>query len=138
MPTNFTQFGQFFRQRRKVLGLSLREFCRRNGFDPGNISRLERGLLAPPQSKEVVDSYAKALKLQPDSVDWNTFADLAAAETGRVPSQLLKHQTAREKLPKMFRGLREQRMRYRSWTKAIDLERWADFLDARSRLPQLV
>ena len=138
MPTNFTQFGQFFRQRRKVLGLSLREFCRRNGFDPGNISRLERGLLAPPQSKEVLDSYAKALKLQPDSVDWNTFADLAAAETGRVPSQLLKHQTAREKLPKMFRGLREQRMRYRSWTKAIDFGEMGRFLRRSLSTPTLV
>ena len=34
------QFGTFFRTTRKALGLNLREFCRRNGYDPGNISRL--------------------------------------------------------------------------------------------------
>ena len=43
-------FGAFFRAKRKALGITLREFCRRNGFDPGNVSRLERGLVPPPQA----------------------------------------------------------------------------------------
>ena len=40
-----------FSGHRKALGLTLREFCRRNGFDPGNVSRLERGLVPPPQTR---------------------------------------------------------------------------------------
>ena len=137
MPT-VTQFGQFFKQRRMALGLTLREFCRRNGFDPGNISRLERGLLPPPQGRERLASYAKALKLQPESHEWNTFFDLAAVETGRIPPQIRDNQVVREKLPKMFRTLRGQGRLQRTWTNAIDLEMWADFLDARSMLPQVV
>ncbi len=56
-------FGDFFRARRKALGLSQSEFCRRNGFDKGNISRLERGLVPPPQDQRLLESYARALKL---------------------------------------------------------------------------
>jgi transcriptional regulator with XRE-family HTH domain len=133
------RFGPFFRQHRRALGLSLREFCRRNGFDPGNISRLERGLLRPPQGKEVLESYAKALKLQPDSHVWDTFFDLAAAETGRIPPQLHADQTRQEALPRLFRGLRgRQREGGRPWVKASDLELWAEAIDARSSLPQVL
>ncbi len=137
MPTA-TRFGNFFRQRRQTLGLSLREFCRRNGFDPGNISRLERGLLTPPHSTEVLESYAKALKLEPESQEWHVFFDLAAVETGRIPHQMADNQAVLDKLPKTFRTWRDQRTRYGAWTKATDLELWADYLDARAQLPQLV
>jgi len=132
------RFGNFFRQRRQALGLSLREFCRRNGFDPGNISRLERGLLTPPHSTEVLESYAKALKLEPESREWHTLVDLAAIETGRIPRQMADNQAVLDKLPKTFRTWRDQRTRSGPWTKATDLELWADYLDARARLPQLV
>src|SRR5262245_3661456 len=90
------QFGNFFRQHREVLGLSLREFCRRNGFEPGNVSRLERGLLAPPQAPEILESYAKALKLESESRDWNTSFDLAATETGRLPKEIVENPTILE------------------------------------------
>src|SRR6516225_2285153 len=79
------RFGAFFRARRKALGLTLREFCRRNGFDPGNVSRLERGLAAPPQVPEVIESYAKALKIEQGTEEWSHFIELAGAETGRIP-----------------------------------------------------
>src|SRR5438128_1323248 len=123
-----TRFGHFFRQRRQTLGLSLREFCRRNGFDPGNISRLERGLLTPPHSIDVLESYAKALKLESESREWNTLIDLAAAETGRIPHQLADNPAVLDKLPKTFRTWRDQRTQD-GWTKATDLELWADHLD---------
>ena len=44
-----SRFGAFFKQKRLELGLSLRRFCLEHGLDPGNISKLERGRLAPPQ-----------------------------------------------------------------------------------------
>ena len=36
-------FGEFFKKKRRDLGLTLREFCRLNGFDPGNISKIKEG-----------------------------------------------------------------------------------------------
>ena len=35
-------FGEFFKQKRIVLGMTLRQFCAENGLDPGNISKIER------------------------------------------------------------------------------------------------
>ena len=49
--SNSNGFGAFFRASRKALGLTLSEFCRRNGFDKGNVSRIERGTVPPPQSR---------------------------------------------------------------------------------------
>ena len=137
MPTG-TRFGQFFKQCRSALGLTLREFCRRNGFDPGNISRLERSLLLPPQSRELLEAYAKSLKLQLDSHEWHTFFDLAAAETGRIPPQMMANQAVLESLPQVFRKLRGQGRRHRTETKALNLEEWADSYEASFTLPQLV
>lgn len=103
-------FGEFFKQRRMSLGKTLRRFCRENRVDPGNISRLERGLLAPPQGREVLEAYAKQLRLKKGSDDWYRFFDLAAAETGRIPSELLEDEQVVQKLPILFRTLRGQKV----------------------------
>jgi transcriptional regulator with XRE-family HTH domain len=105
-----SRFGGFFKQRRIALGLTLREFCRRNGLDPGNISRLERGLLPPPQGRETLENYAKLLGLPKGSDEWYTFFDLAAAETGRIPAELLEDKELLAKLPILFRTLRGQKV----------------------------
>lgn len=137
MPASET-FGSFFRSTRKAIGLSLREFCRRNGFDPGNISRLERGLVRPPQSPELLESYAKALRLDESTEARDRFFDLAATEAGRIPDEVLKDRIATEKLPKILQGLRLRGRRSPSGVTALQLESWADTLDARSTLPRLV
>ncbi len=135
MPSS-DSFGEFFRANRKALGLTLREFCRRNGFDPGNISRLERGLAPPPQSRPLLESYAKALKLESGSAAWDSFIARAAAEVGRIPADVLENQQATRKLPRIFRQLRGQG--HRGWIRAMDLEAWADSLDARATIPQFI
>ncbi|MFO0840893.1 MAG: helix-turn-helix transcriptional regulator [Gemmataceae bacterium] len=132
-----TQFGKFVREGRKALGLTLRDFCRRNGLDPGNVSRLERGLSPPPQSAEALTSLGKALKLQPGTDLWNRLFELAAAETGRIPGGLLKEETAVARLPDLLRQLRTG-PGHRNWVTAASLEEWAKTLDARETLPQLV
>jgi hypothetical protein len=78
--------------------------------DPGNISRLERGLLPPPQGRETLEHYADLLKLEKASDEWYTFFDLAAAETGRIPPEILEDEAVVEKLPILFRTLRGQKV----------------------------
>jgi transcriptional regulator with XRE-family HTH domain len=129
-------FGMFFRSSRKAMGLSLREFCRRNGFDPANISRLERGLVPPPQSRQIMESYAKALKIDKDTAAWDRFFELAATGAGRIPDEFLEDQQAVEKLPRLFRKLRPGGQRP-GWVRALHLEAWADTVDSRTSLPQL-
>ena len=121
-----------------ALGVTLREFCRRNGFDPGNVSRLERGLMPPPQTRQLLESYAKALKLESGTLAWDRFFELASTEAGRIPADVLENERDSHKLPVLFRQLRAHGHGHKSWVTALDLERWADTLSARSTLPQLI
>ena len=103
-------FGQFFKAKRLELGLTLRKFCLMNNLDPGNISKLERGRMQPPQNEEKLKEYAEMLNIKPESDDWQTFFDLAAAEAGRVPQDLLSDEEVLSKLPVLFRTLRGQQV----------------------------
>ncbi len=105
-----TRFGDLFKQRRMALGKTLRQFCQDHGLDPGNISRLERGLLPPPQGRAVLESYAKCLKLRKGSDEWYELFDRAAAQTGRIPQEILDDEELLEKLPILFRTLRGQKV----------------------------
>jgi transcriptional regulator with XRE-family HTH domain len=87
-------------------GLTLREFCNAHGFDPGNYSRLERGLFPPPSREELLEKYAIALGLTRGSDAWLEFFDLAAACRGEIPSDILSDEELLGKLPVVFRTLR--------------------------------
>lgn len=102
-------FGKFFKELRIKRGLTLRELCLANGFDPGNLSKIERGLLFPPKSADKLAVYAKALGLRKGSDDWFTFFDLAAAMRGQIPHELLNDQALVARLPILFRTLRGQK-----------------------------
>jgi transcriptional regulator with XRE-family HTH domain len=101
-----SDFSRLLKRLRTEQGLTLREFCLKNGFDPGNFSRLERGLYAPPETREVLEKYATALGLVPGSDCWFEFFDLAAAERGRIPDDLMSDADVVEKLPVLFRTMR--------------------------------
>lgn len=101
-----TRFGDLFKKLRIGSGQTLRAFCNEHGFDPGNTSRLERGLAGPPESDKKLKAFAKALRLRPDSEEWQEFFDVAAAERGRIPSDLLSDEKLIAKLPVVFRTIR--------------------------------
>lgn len=104
------RFGKYFKTCRIALRKTLRQFCSENGLDPGNISKLERGLLSPPQGREKLEEYAKFLKIKKGSDEWYMFFDLAAAETGRIPDDLMSEKKIGDKLPILFRTLRGQKV----------------------------
>ncbi len=128
-------FGAFFRKTRQGLGVKLRAFCYQNGFDAGNVSRIERSLTPPPKKDEGLEKYAKALKLRKGSTAYERFFDLAAAETGQISGELLAGKA--EKLPRLLKHLRSG-SGHRNWVTARHLNQWAETLAARSTLPQLV
>ena len=103
-------FGTYFNEKRRALGLTLREFCRINSLDPGNISKIERGLLPPPQSKEKLSEYASALQIKEGTDSWLEFFDLAAASTGRIPSDIASDKEVMNALPVFFRSIRGKEM----------------------------
>ena len=108
--TSTMTFGEFFKELRIQEGISLRRFCVENGFDPGNISKLERGRTAPPKSNDVLKGYAEALSLAEGTPDWENFFDLAAAYAGVVPTDIMTDDELVSKLPLVFRTIRGQRI----------------------------
>ena len=96
-------FGEAFRARRRELGLTLREFCRRTGLDPGNVSRLERGRLAPPADRAKLEEYARHLDLDEGSGAWTEFVDLGQVCAGAIPDEVMDDEALVKKLPLVFR-----------------------------------
>src|SRR5215472_11209933 len=100
-------FGSYFKELRTRKRWTLRQFCQANGYDPGNISRLERGVFSPPESPQKLREYAKALGLKHGAEEWIEFFDRAAADRGQIPADLQGNETLVGQLPVLFRTLRE-------------------------------
>ena len=81
-----------------------------HSLDPGNISRIERGISSPPQSREKLEEYARYLGIEDGSDDWYYFFDYAAAATGRIPQDVMNDEKLVRKLPVVFRTLRGQKL----------------------------
>ena len=109
MAGEYKSFGDFFKQLRKKKKITLREFCIQAQADPANISRLERGAMPPPQDSDILERYAKALGVENGSDDWYTFFDMAAADRGIIPKDLLSDKEVVKMLPAFFRTLRGQK-----------------------------
>lgn len=118
---NKMTFAEFFKEKRMALGLTLRQFCQKSGLDPGNISKLERGLFAAPQSEGKLEDYAKALKLKKGSDDWILFFDLAAISNRDLGLMKLKNETIIEKLPVLFRTLDNKELTEEKLDQIIEL-----------------
>lgn len=103
-------FGEYFRKRRELAGISLRKFCEQSGFDPGNISKLERGLLPAPQSEEKIKEYARALGLKQNSDEFKTFFDLALASSKQFQVRNITKADVLSKLPELFRYIDSKTM----------------------------
>ena len=99
-------FANLVREKRIAAGLTLREFCRLTGFDASNWSKIERSLLTPPQSKNVLETIAGALKLESGSQDYKELMDLAALAS--VPEELIEPEIL-DQLPVFFRTVRGEK-----------------------------
>lgn len=112
-------FGEFFKRKRIELRKTLRQFCLENGFDPGNLSKLERGLLPPPTSSDKIEHYARALKIKEGSNEWYEFFDLARVSAGKIPKEILSDKEVLSKLPIVFRTLKGQKLTKEQLTKLV-------------------
>jgi len=103
------RFGEFFRNRRIGLEKTLRQFCLKNDLDPGNLSRLERGALPPPEG-ERLEEYARMLGLEDDTEERRQFFALANAEADRPPSDLPASENVFNKVPVLLRTVDGHRL----------------------------
>ena len=98
-------FGDFAKQKRLEAGLTLRGFCRKYGYDVGDMSKYERGVLSPPKSPAVLERYARDLGIAEGSDEWQTFFELAAISAGRIPEYIASDSDLMAKLPLVFRTI---------------------------------
>jgi transcriptional regulator with XRE-family HTH domain len=113
-------FGEFFKELRIRKGVTLREFCQKYDLDPGNISKLERGGLQPPQDMQKLRDYAHYLGVKEGSPDWHNFVDLASTGAGVIPQDILDDQELVKRLPVLFRTLRRRKLTKESLKELIE------------------
>lgn len=114
-------FGELFRRKRVSLGLTLRSFCRRYNYDPGNISRLERNILPPSLTSEKLAGYAVSLKIKNGSEEWVLFHDLAHAAKGKIPEDISRDTDSGTYLPLLFRTVRGKKLSKKELVELIEL-----------------
>ena len=101
------KFGKHVKGRRLELGLSLRAFCMKYGEDPSNWSKLERGVNPPPQSFERLLEISEYLEYADNIPERQKLFDLAKIDRGQIPQDILDNAALMEKMPLVFRTLRE-------------------------------
>ncbi len=96
-------FGEFIKQRRVELGLSLRKFCKLLDEDPSNWSKVERKILTPPQDVEKLKRIAEILNIKIDSPEWYELVDYAKVDSAKIPDYIMSDKEVMEVLPAFFR-----------------------------------
>lgn len=114
-------FNEYFKQRRKELGYTVRKFALDKGLDAGYISRLENGLMQPPADEEKLQRLAVALELEPGTKEWEKFMDLAAVARNEVPVDLRSNEYISKVLPAFYRSVRNKQLDEEGINKLIDL-----------------
>ena len=96
-------FGEFIKKKRLELDMSLRSFCKAIEEDPSNWSKVERGVLQPPQNEAKLKKIAKVLKIKLKTPGWAQLKDLAAVDAGTIPDYIMKEKEVLNMLPAFFR-----------------------------------
>lgn len=114
-------FGELVKSYRLAQNKTLRGFCVEHDYDPGNQSKLERGLHKPPQDDKSLRKLALALGLKENSEKWNEFMDAAYLENGNIPDYIRSDEEVLEMLPVFFRTTSGQKVSKEKLDKLIDL-----------------
>jgi len=116
-------FGEFIKKRRVNRELSLREFCKRIEVDASNWSKVERGVLSPPQDIEKLENIAHVLKIKIGSKEWKEMKDLASIDAGIIPADILSDKKVLDSLPMFFRTIRSEKPTPEELDKLINIIR---------------
>lgn len=118
-------YGELLRERRATLRLGLREFAQRAELDAGNLSKIERGRLSPPQDREVLDRICLALEFDLESEHAQHLRDVAATENGRIPADILADEAVMAKIPILLRTVHNKQLDAEQVELLIDIIRRA-------------
>ncbi len=96
-------FGEFIKEKRLALDLSLRKFCKLLDEDPSNWSKVERALLPPPQDEKKLKKIADILQIKIDSDEWKKIKDYANVDSAKIPDYIMDDKDVIGLLPAFFR-----------------------------------
>jgi transcriptional regulator with XRE-family HTH domain len=116
-------FGEFIKERRIAKGVSLREFCKWIEIDASNWSKVERGLLTPPQDEEKLRKIAQVLGIKFGSPLWKEMQDKANIDAGIIPEDILSDERVLNSLPMFFRTIRSEKPTPEELDKLINMIR---------------
>ena len=117
-----SRFGSIIRDRRAELRLSLRDCALQANMDFGNLSKIERGRMAPPQDSEVINRLISVLGF--DGTDHaGALRDAAALENGRIPAAVLADEAVMAALPIFLRTAQNRQLDEATVEKLIDMIR---------------
>lgn len=98
------KFGEYVKFLRGEKRISIRKFCIEMEYDPSNWSKIERGMLPPPKSKQFLVRIAEVLNIEEGTEEFYYLFDSAAA--AHVPLELVGNEEVIDSLPVFFRASR--------------------------------
>lgn len=107
--SNLKKFGKFLYDLRIKKGITLREMCRKVSYDPSNFSKIERGKMAPPSDKKVLELWARTLGLKKNSKEFREFIYQAEIAQGIIPFEIMEEKELVAALPAFFRTLKNRK-----------------------------
>ncbi len=117
MSTSPQTFGSFVKDHRIASGLTLRSFCREAAIDPSNWSKMERGIIPPPDEAGFLVRVSDVLRLNPE--EQAELADFASIARGEIPADLRDDEIL-AKMPAFFRAIRGQEYTAEDFEKLLD------------------
>jgi transcriptional regulator with XRE-family HTH domain len=113
-------FGQFIKNLRIEREIGLREFCRLLSIDASNWSKVERGVLPPPQDEKKLKKIATVLGIDADTDKFTELKDMASIDSGIIPKDLLSDKETLNSLPMFFRTVRSEKPTAEELSKLIE------------------
>ena len=96
-------FGDYVKEKRLAVNLSLRKFCTRVNLDPSNWSKVERNLLPPPYDLNIMVAIRQELDLPIGSPECDILYDLATIALGKLPCYIYHDEEVLNALPIFIR-----------------------------------
>jgi len=104
-------FGAYLRELRLKAGFGLRKFAEVAGFQPSNLSNLERGKLRPPRDPERLEEMADALGLVAGTPERQKLYDLAArAQKAPLPADVQPYARSHQLVPVLLRTAQDKNL----------------------------
>ena len=104
---NMSVFGDFINNQLMDKNMSLRALSRATGIDVSNLSKMERGIIYPPQKAETLQKIADGLCLTDDEKK-NLFG-LASLVNGKFPDDL-KEIKKNKTIPLLLRAIDNKKL----------------------------